>query len=84
MDVFEKMYIVDNGGAEKNVTIDSICLGYARVLKQDETGVGLLVPAWDFFGTVTDADGTVYEEGDRSLLTINAIDGSIIDRGLGY
>ena len=84
MDVFEKMYIVDNGGAEKNVTIDSICLGYARVLKQDETGVGLLVPAWDFFGTVTDADGTVYDEGDRSLLTINAIDGSIIDRGLGY
>lgn len=84
MDVFEKMYIVDNGGAEKDVTIDSICLGYARVLKQDETGVGLLVPAWDFFGTVTDADGTVYDEGDRSLLTINAIDGSIIDRSLGY
>lgn len=84
MDVFEKMYIVDNGGAEKDVTIDSICLGYARVLKQDETGVGLLVPAWDFFGTVTDADGTVYDEGDRSLLTINAVDGSIIDRSLGY
>jgi len=38
-------------------------------------GVGsyMAVPVWDFFG------------GDyTSLITVNAINGSIIDRGLGY
>ncbi len=84
MGVFEKMYIVDNDGAEEDVIVSDIRLGYARVLKQDETGVGLLVPAWDFFGTVTDAGGAVFDDPDRSLLTINAIDGSIIDRAAGY
>lgn len=84
MGVFEKMYLVDNDGMEEDVTINSIRLGYARVLKQDETGVGLLVPVWDFFGSVTDADGTVYDNPDDSLLTINAVDGSIIDRTAGY
>ena len=64
--------------------MNDIRLGYARVLKQDETGVGLLVPAWDFFGTVTDADGAVFDDPDQSLLTINAIDGTIIDRAAGY
>ena len=84
MGVFEKMYLVDNDGVEKDVTINSIRLGYARILKQDETGVGLLVPVWDFFGSVTDADGTVHDNPDDSLLTINAVDGSIIDRTAGY
>ena len=84
MGVFEKMYIVDNDGVEEDVTVNDIRLGYARVLKQDETGVGLLVPAWDFFGTVTDADGAVFDDPDQSLLTINAIDGTIVDRAVGY
>ncbi len=87
MGVFEKMYIVDNNGLKADVTVDAIRLGYARILKQDEFGVGLLVPVWDFFGTITGENGTIrdkWDDPDASLLTINAIDGSIIDRSLGY
>ena len=84
MDIFEKMYVVQNDGQAKDVTVSDICLGYARVLKQDETGVGLLVPAWDFFGTVSYEDSKAYAQPNASLLTINAVDGSIIDRSRGY
>ncbi len=84
MDVFRKMFLVDNAGEKKDVTVNSIRLGYTRVLKQDETGVGLLVPVWDFFGSVTDEEGRTSTSPDNSLLTINAVDGSIIDRAVGY
>ena len=84
MDIFEKMYVVDNDGTEMDVTVKDIRLGYARVLKQDEIGVGLLVPVWDFFGTVTDKDGAVRDDPTVTLLTINAIDGAVIDRAAGY
>ena len=44
----------------------------------------MYVPVWDFIGTwKTDYYAT--EPGKEfTFLTINAIDGSIIDRGLGY
>ena len=52
---------------------------------------GLLVPVWDFFGTrktETEYDGESYSDTTDyptwSYLTINAVDGSIIDRSLGY
>ncbi|NLB42889.1 MAG: hypothetical protein GX815_11660, partial [Clostridiales bacterium] len=65
-----------------------------RVTEQDVGDSGLVIPVWDFFGTLTLkskpgqpnlAEG---DDGGRytytSFLTINAIDGSIIDRELGY
>lgn len=92
MDTFEKMFLISSGDQEMDLTIRSIRLGYARVLKQDEPGVGLLVPVWDFFGEGA-AEG-VNEMGEtinyaiatpgHTFLTINAIDGSVIDRVLGY
>ena len=88
MDIFEKMYVVSNDGQERDVTVSDIRLGYMRVLKQDEDGVGLLVPVWDFFGEVVgntpDLAGKILSDPEMSLFTINAIDGSVIDRGLGY
>lgn len=72
--------------------IDTITFGYARIYQPNVTEEeGVLVPVWDFFG-----ERTTFPEEERipytsdyvppakSLLTINAIDGSIIDRGLGY
>ena len=48
----------------------------------------LYVPAWDFIGISQSnmADGTTATENgaEQSYFTINAIDGSIIDRNLGY
>jgi hypothetical protein len=50
-----------------------------------------LIPVWDFFGSTTQytvQDGKeyvdTYESATRSLLTINAIDGAVIDRQKGY
>ena len=95
-DIFEKMsLIVDNeidynpvwdssGGMEYHIT--TVRLGLVCV-REKNTDTGLLVPAWDFLG---------YERGRMSsdtnwrtvntnelepYLTINAIDGNIIERG---
>ena len=84
MGIFEKMFTVANAGLNKTVTIQNIRFGYARIAEQNKVDSALLVPAWDFFGTVEDANGTVIDDPEKSLFTINAIDGSIIDRSLGY
>ena len=84
MGIFEKMFTVANAGLNKTVTIQNIRFGYARIAEQNKVDSALLVPAWDFFGTVEDANGTVIDDPERSLFTINAIDGSIIDRAFGY
>ena len=88
---FEKMIAItkapDNSENEgiantRSIKVDRVALRYARVSEANSYDTGLLVPVWDFYGTVTDnARGiTNYE----SVMTINAIDGSLIDRTLGY
>ena len=84
MAIFGKMYLVNNDGLKQTVSVNEIRLGYTRIAEQDRDGSGLLVPAWDFFGTVTDENGNTKNDPYASLLTVNAIDGSIIDRGMGY
>lgn len=93
-DIFEKMILIGNSyytqiGADMNIT--EIRLGLMRITEQDNQTKGLLIPVWDFFGTLT----THYEENGEQKshtlkepgqvwLTINAINGSIIDRSVGY
>ena len=87
MDVFEKMYVVTNDGTAMDATVTDIRLGYVRVRMQDKRNEAMLVPAWDFFGECVGHEaGDTYLVGDEawSLLTVNAVDGSIIDRALGY
>ena len=85
---FEKMVMVDNaseeGGPDWNIQIDRVILGYARVSEADSYDTGLLVPVWDFKGSMKDQFGMDWEMRYGSILTINAIDGSIIDRSIGY
>lgn len=72
-------------GADIRIGIDEVRLGYTRIAEMDKEGVGLLVPAWDFFGAVTDGDGNVLcDDPEASLFTVNAVDGDVIDRGFGY
>lgn len=100
MDIYEKMMLIKNADYMENAKdltykIDRIVFGYTRIYEpQSDSRSGMLVPAWDFFGSY---EGT-YKEGKEegksedfrdttryeSYLTINAIDGSVIDRGLGY
>jgi hypothetical protein len=99
MNVFDTMALVVNaweGYADGNpnltgidIKVDYIRFGLTRVTEQNKRNSGLLVPCWDFFGTVTyvmetDGQTRTFDDGPVPVLTINAIDGSIINRSLGY
>ena len=57
-----------------------------RVLEQGSADNGLLIPVWNFYGTRqrSFASGNTDETLHGIMLTINAIDGSIIDLDAGY
>ena len=90
----------DENVVERQLTIDKICLSYMQVRKDSDLTRTYYIPVWDVIGTMhhvysddyTPSNGgfLVDENGERiayencSVLTINAIDGSIVDRGLGY
>lgn len=94
---YEKMMVVTNADNmeyenSRVYDIDRIVLGYARIYEPStDAHTGLLVPVWDFFGSrkvENEYDGETYSDTtdypNWSFLTINAVDGSIIDRSLGY
>lgn len=68
-----------------SLKIDKITLGMMHIEKKDNQNEFMYIPVWDFFGNhIYKGDGYSPFERAYSILTINAIDGSIIDRGLGY
>ena len=78
-------------GDQAGLIVDRITLSYCRVRRRDAQDAYELVPVWDFFGrTARHVDGELHSEsapGEMpclSLLTINAIDGLVIDRSYGY
>lgn len=86
--VFEKMMIVKHEARfatqEKiNISINRVDLSLHRIIEQNAK-TGLLIPAWNFYGTENYGDNPEYETFSTSLLTINAVDGSIIDTAKGY
>lgn len=94
--IFERMaVIVDNSidsagvdGASERRVITTVRLGLMCIREQD-SDTGLLIPVWDFLGYVertSPSEGTLsfYTNELESFLTINAVDGSIIDRSNGY
>jgi len=97
MEIFKNMMSISNAEVSiyenKRVCyIDHITLGYMRVYEPN-TGSksGTLIPVWDFFGgfedeTLVEGETMFGKNYDKfqSHLTINAIDGTLIDRGLGY
>ena len=70
------------------IHIDHIVFGYTRTDFKDDMNRFMLVPVWDFFGTyecLRNGQAEVcHSEDGNSLLTINAMDGTIIDRNYGY
>jgi len=81
------------GDEQREIHINTISLSLMPVKKQDSTQT-VTVPVWDFRGYYFDPNDEVWknsaaamgESGSNysSFLTINAIDGSIISRHLGY
>ena len=96
----KNLYVWNNDVGIKNrtIVIDRITLGLMRVSQPNNSKEYLLIPVWDFFGReiyqynenamteyVLDDNNQIIEEKPlKSFLTINAIDGTIIDRAKGY
>lgn len=93
--IFEEMIVkkyedfFEKADVEVSLTIDRVKLGYMRVRENGSGMEGEMIPVWDFFGSET----LKYPEMEEpyvdnmpygSLITINGLDGTIIDRGLGY
>lgn len=97
--IYEQMMEVSNADivnyeAKRTYHIRNIKFGYTRIYDPAaDNDTGLLVPVWDFFGGF-DAEMSEGDEGfthknsgeysSQSFMTINAIDGSVINRELGY
>lgn len=74
-------------------TVDSVKLGYLDTHEPSEGGfheAGRLVPVWDFFGTVkvsvldgsgNEAASQIFTQPELTLLTVNAVDGTVMERG---
>ena len=90
-EIFEKMMLVKYEAqaetSEYVFEINRVALSLHRIIEQNSNESGLLIPAWNFYGkwTIeTDAPDGQFEKLGESFLTINAIDGSIIDLYKGY
>ncbi len=78
-------YITGVDQEKMSIKIDRITLGMMHVAKIDNQNEFMYIPVWDFFGNhINESDDYFSSERACSILTINAIDGSKIDRGLGY
>jgi hypothetical protein len=87
--IFEEMVVIKSANNPQleddeavTVNIDNIRLVYARISEEDSFDTGLLVPIWDFQGSVQNQSGNKIVDG--SVISINAIDGSVVDWSLGY
>ena len=70
------------------VQVDRIELSLERVIQPDNIDGGLLVPVWSFFGSILctrlqDSFNYVYDP-TVPFLTLNAVDGTLIDPMKGY
>ena len=97
--IFEEMLLkkqadsFNNEGDTVTIQVDKVVLSYMRIRDKDAKE-GTLIPVWDFFGTKTfrNAAGEIDLVVDNvydgvlpeSLMTINAMDGTIVDRWAGY
>ena len=71
------------GEGNNTLTVTRATLGYMCLQERGKPTSYRLVPVWDFFGIRTFAR-EYYDSHNWPWLTINAIDGTIIDRDLGY
>lgn len=75
----------DKGMGIQEVHINRVEFGFAKVLMKNSKNDYKLVPTWSFMGNDQDTIKEGNSQGSSTcFLTINAIDGSVIDRGLMY
>lgn len=93
--IYEQMMEISNADisqyeGQRTFHIKKIVLGYTRIYDPaSDNDTGILIPVWDFFGGFDTENDNYWhkdsgEHSNQSFLTINAIDGTVIERGLGY
>lgn len=70
--------------ANKGININRIELGLTKVIVKDSMGEYKLIPTWCFMGNEITEDENEAISSETCFLTINAIDGSIVNRGAMY
>lgn len=81
--IFSNYFIYDPEGS-MNINIDKIVLSYYIQPEINNNNEYVAIPVWDFIGSVKVNEKSINTFGkDSTILTINAIDGSIINRALG-
>lgn len=93
-DIFEKMVVSIYGYEgesveESTINIDKVVLRYTRISEPNNFESGLLIPTWDFIGSISsDMGSAYYSESDYYenivVMSINAINGEVINQELGY
>ncbi len=69
--------------APQHYTVQDIVLGYMALLQRDQLSFAL-TPVWNFYGYRTEFIDDYAYECYLPLLSINAIDGTVIDLAYGY
>jgi|GEM_PF-3214760 len=96
-EIFDSYIVLNHAYAKAQVyiSIEEARLGLVRIAVPNESESYLVVPVWDFYGNSLQAEtnkGYTYErlkeealhKCNHGFLTINAIDGSLINRDMGY
>ena len=68
-------------GKDIVINITSIEIGVMRIATKNDPDIFQVVPVWDFMGYI---EGNQLSNFNQSMLTINAIDGTVINRALKY
>ena len=81
LQVFKQHILIKNADFEESgekweFNIDNIELGLMRIKNKDNQNEFTMIPVWDFYAKDFDTR--------MSLITINALDGSVINRAYGY
>ena len=95
--IFVKNSYWENANAQNgftvihDVNVDRVELNLMRIRDKNDLTDGTIIPVWDFWGSCSAraADSAFAEHVDESVryevvMTINAIDGTMVDRALGY
>lgn len=82
-------WLKDNDDMKVDFQIREVRLGYMRVREKGNAQEATMIPVWDFLGSqkiLYDGQESYYDISAAfdSKLTINALDGTIIDRRSGY
>lgn len=78
--VFPLRYQSEEVLGEQHFRVTRIALGYMALLQRDTLSFAL-TPVWNFYG---DYDPEQEHYGYRPLLTLNAVDGTVVDLAYGY